>query len=141
MRQISDFQKILNNLIEEKESDAVIYTSGVDPVFENIDFKVQSFSGGVGLRYRVPQKPKTELEVEIKPILKTMRISPLTYDQKRAIEFFIKLGMSLKEEASLEEIKSAYRRLAKKYHPDLNSHQGDQFKQISLAYKKLIKGF
>ena len=48
------------------------------------------------------------------------------------------LGLSPK--ASLEEIRTAYRRLAKKYHPDLNP--GDliaerRFQKISEAYKRL----
>lgn len=48
--------------------------------------------------------------------------------------------LELKEDASQDEIRSAYRRLAKKYHPDLN--QGDaaaeaRFKQINEAHDTL----
>ncbi|KAF2557927.1 hypothetical protein F2Q68_00017448 [Brassica cretica] len=39
--------------------------------------------------------------------------------------------------ATLKEIKSAYRALARKYHPDMNKNAGaeDKFKQISAAYE------
>lgn len=51
------------------------------------------------------------------------------------LDYYKSLGLS--EQASGEEIKKAYRRLAKKYHPD--AHPGDQktetrFKEISEAY-------
>ncbi|KAF5469207.1 hypothetical protein F2P56_013296 [Juglans regia] len=41
--------------------------------------------------------------------------------------------------ASLQEIKSAYRKLARKYHPDLNKGPGaeEKFKEISAAYEVL----
>ncbi|DAB33701.1 MAG: curved DNA-binding protein [Sulfurospirillum sp.] len=47
------------------------------------------------------------------------------------------LGVS--KEASSEEIKKAYRRLARKYHPDINKEAGaeDKFKEINAAYEIL----
>ena len=47
------------------------------------------------------------------------------------------LGVS--EKASADEIKKAYRRLARKYHPDINKHPGaeDKFKEITAAYEIL----
>jgi len=47
------------------------------------------------------------------------------------------LGVS--EKASADEIKKAYRRLARKYHPDINKDPGaeDKFKEINAAYEIL----
>jgi curved DNA-binding protein len=47
------------------------------------------------------------------------------------------LGMS--ENASADEIKKAYRKLARKYHPDINKDESavDKFKEINAAYEVL----
>ncbi len=47
--------------------------------------------------------------------------------------------MGLKREASEQEIKIAYRRLARKYHPDLNKEAGaeEKFKELGEAYEIL----
>jgi DnaJ domain len=49
--------------------------------------------------------------------------------------------LGLTRNASLEEIRSSYKRLAKTWHPDLNSHRIDtateNFKKISVAYRIL----
>ncbi|MBQ7270969.1 MAG: DnaJ domain-containing protein, partial [Campylobacter sp.] len=47
------------------------------------------------------------------------------------------LGVS--KDASSDEIKKAYRRLARKYHPDINKEAGaeDKFKEINAAYEIL----
>ncbi|MFW6109828.1 MAG: DnaJ C-terminal domain-containing protein [Patescibacteria group bacterium] len=52
-------------------------------------------------------------------------------------DYYDILGLS--ENASQEEIKKAYRRLAKKYHPDSKSGEGNeaQFKKINEAYQIL----
>ena len=42
--------------------------------------------------------------------------------------------LGLGREASAAEIKSAYRKLAKKHHPDLNSGNAERFKNITGAY-------
>src|SRR3954463_6332501 len=52
-------------------------------------------------------------------------------------DYYKVLGVDRK--ASQEEIKKAYRKLARKYHPDANKEAGaeDRFKQISEAYDTL----
>ena len=47
--------------------------------------------------------------------------------------------LSVSRDASKEEIKRAYRRLARKYHPDVNKEAGaeERFKEINLAYEVL----
>lgn len=52
-------------------------------------------------------------------------------------DYYNTLGVS--KDASQKEIKKAYKKLAKKYHPDLNQDDGaeDKFKEINEAYKVL----
>src|ERR1044072_4839678 len=55
----------------------------------------------------------------------------------RAGDYYKTLGVDRK--ASQEEIKKAYRKLARQYHPDTNKDAGaeERFKQISEAYDVL----
>ncbi len=48
---------------------------------------------------------------------------------------FEQLGID--RNASAEEIKAAFRRMAKKYHPDITGDSGEKFKRILLAYERL----
>ena len=52
-------------------------------------------------------------------------------------EFYDRLGVS--KNASADEIKKAYRKLSKKYHPDINKEPGaeEKYKEVQEAYETL----
>jgi hypothetical protein len=47
--------------------------------------------------------------------------------------------LGLDETADIEQVKSAYRKLAKEYHPDLNKNGIEKFREIKASYEWLIK--
>lgn len=49
--------------------------------------------------------------------------------------------LNVSRNATLQEIKSSYRKLARKYHPDMNRNPGaeEKFKEISAAYEMMRK--
>lgn len=48
-------------------------------------------------------------------------------------------ALELKPGASEDEIKKQFRKLSKKYHPDVNPDGEEKFKEIQEAYDKLIE--
>jgi molecular chaperone DnaJ len=48
--------------------------------------------------------------------------------------------LGVEEDASIKDIKSAYKKLAVKYHPDKNKDTEEKFKEISAAYELLKNG-
>jgi hypothetical protein len=65
----------------------------------------------------------------------------LTADQQKAITTFAQYNEKLDACSDAQEIKAAYRKLAKKYHPDHGHQNSEIFKVIAKAYRELVKGF
>ncbi|KAL9232011.1 hypothetical protein vseg_007161 [Gypsophila vaccaria] len=65
------------------------------------------------------------------------RMSRVIVRAKASGDYYATLGVS--RSASVKEIKAAYRRLARQYHPDVNKEPGatEKFKEISAAYEVL----
>uniref|UniRef100_J3LLI0 J domain-containing protein n=2 Tax=Oryza brachyantha TaxID=4533 RepID=J3LLI0_ORYBR len=65
------------------------------------------------------------------------RGSPVAAPERSGKDYYATLN--LRREATLQEVKTAYRTLARKYHPDMNKSPGaeEKFKEISAAYEIL----
>lgn len=59
-------------------------------------------------------------------------------DRVRSIHMSPHAVLGLSSDASHEEIKAAYRRMAMKHHPDRGGSQ-DKFQEIKVAYEQLMK--
>jgi hypothetical protein len=96
--------------------------------------------------YPKKERPAQEKIAGLHDSVHTQQVRPtlerriLTVDQRKALKVFSKFSrQTINDYSTDEEIKSAYRRLAKIYHPDFNKNGAEEFKIISLAYNKLIK--
>lgn len=83
-----------------------------------------------------PQKSLLSTPCQGEPICPVSVVYPY---QKRSMarDYYEILGVS--RDADKEEIKRVFRRLARKYHPDVNKEEGaeDRFKEINRAYEVL----
>uniref|UniRef100_A0A1J3E752 Chaperone protein DnaJ n=3 Tax=Noccaea caerulescens TaxID=107243 RepID=A0A1J3E752_NOCCA len=98
------------------------------------NFSVFSDGGGTNLRYH-----KSFLSVSSPSPYRNRRGS-----SRRSVVVFAASGdyyatLGVPKSANSKEIKAAYRRLARQYHPDVNKEPGatDKFKEISAAYEVL----
>jgi DnaJ domain len=80
------------------------------------------------------EEPKIKIEPFKKPEPQPRVRRKFSADQNKGILIFFNFGVKIDEYSSDDEIKVAYRKLAKKFHPDLNKNNGDDFKVISKAY-------
>ncbi len=152
MKHGSEFQQILEKLMDNKaqsqqpsKKQNLNENLKSDYTFGDDFFKVKFFTSAAQKNY-ANEKPqmqsqgeaeKPELKVEPQPEIRTPR--KLTFDQIRAVQVFAGFGERLDATSTLSEIKRAYRKLAKKLHPDLNKSSQDEFKILAAQYKILVK--
>lgn len=65
----------------------------------------------------------------------------LTPEQFSSLQFFTSWGESLTGHFSKQELKAAFRRLAKKLHPDLSRQSSEVFMQLKASFLSLEKVF
>ncbi|KAJ4767305.1 Chaperone protein DnaJ [Rhynchospora pubera] len=85
----------------------------------------------------VPRSVHFQWGPRVSSLRRCPRVVAVRAKGKESSDHYATLNVS--RNASLQEIKSAYRSLARKYHPDMNKSPGseEKFKEISAAYEVL----
>lgn len=157
MKSESDFQKILETLMKSQakvestssstsNSDPNVSqpSSAFNPQFLNMDFwqkiypagTYQASKTGVDACFAGAPQPAP---VQPAPVPQKRIKRKLSFDQLKAVELFKFYGeKNIGDDSTIDEIKMAYRRLAKKFHPDVCGSSGENFKKIAIAYKRLL---
>ncbi|MBA4394815.1 MAG: hypothetical protein C0407_14790 [Desulfobacca sp.] len=141
---MKSFQEIFDQMLAEKQADRV----------KGVTFRRSSAADRPPYILKANPKPSPEKKTKEPPtVSKTdtpqRPIPPraLTEIQKQALECFNRHGEMLDEYAGITEIKKAFRRLAKRLHPDKASDlspetqkmKAYEFHQIHLAYRHLLE--
>lgn len=158
----SEFETILDNLLGQRSGiELEAFTSSnqkEEEYFKKIEFSFGPLGfkpfGQINKIYPKTQIKTKPQSMKEKILEKLKNIQPerspiveepiprvkrkLTFDQEGSLKVFAIFGEKLDEYSTDEEIKNAYRRLAKKFHPDINRNKGEEFKMISSAYEKFI---
>ncbi|XP_078162269.1 uncharacterized protein LOC144557558 isoform X1 [Carex rostrata] len=89
------------------------------------------------LSFPRPVQVQWSPRVGLRPLGRVPRVVAARARGKESSDHYATLNVS--RNASLQEIKNAYRSLARKYHPDMNKSTGaeEKFKEISAAYEVL----
>jgi len=145
---------------QEKRSQSSSVEDVVSKLFEKIgNIKFSAANTSFGAEYKrqakaerthaksqepVAASPKAQRQTS-QPQPSKLRVKRVfTFDQARAIELISSFGEKLNDFSTDEEIKGAYRRLARKFHPDMNASASptekkkaeEIFKKLSSAYQK-----
>jgi hypothetical protein len=137
----SEFETILDQVLNRSSAgsfETAEQMTFVEDFFSVLKFKV----GALGTKAYPPHKAhikKENIIAKEEPKVEPIRVKrKLTYDQEKALKVLAGFGVKLDEYSTQGEIRSAYRNLALKYHPDRNKEGAEAFKTISMAYKKSL---